>query len=173
MCSLSTVCFSSYVPSHVHPLTYTHTCTCHTCSSFVLLCSVLFTSCLLIECLSPMPYICPHCTYTHHSACCASHAPQCLLCITCTTVPVVHHMHHSACCTSHAPQCLLYMLHLSTHTMLHVRSVLHVIFVIYISTCTCFTPTYMYTCYLLFVTYQKTKTNSLVQAFRKCFACAW
>ena len=89
MCSLSTVCFSFYVPSHLYPLnvtmhTYTYTsCTHHTCSSSVLLCSV--PVCLL----NVLMFI------TH-----AIHITT-MLVLSCIvgTVLIVHHMHRSACFT--------------------------------------------------------------------------
>ena len=110
---LSTVYFSFHVPSHLYS-PHTHTCTHHTCSSSVLLCSVLFTSCLLVECFD-VYHPCLFVLYSWSS-----------LCITCTTVPVLR------------VTLLLLHVHLPTHTMPHVCSVLHVLTMQHIY------PAYMY-----------------------------
>ena len=97
-------------------------------------------------------------------------------------------------CTSHAPQCLFYMLRLSTHTVLHVRSVLHMLIFCLFQPCstytkpTCITPTYTTyivsllsvcsrPCALLSVVcyITKTKESSLVQVFcmrtvKRCYS---
>ena len=118
MCSLPTVCFFFYVPSHLYPLnvtphTHTHV---HTTHVRVLSCCTefLFTSCLLVECFD----VCHPC-HTHCLMPCTS--LQCLFVL--YSLRLV-----GLLCTSHASQCLFYTLHLSAHTMLHVRSVLDVLF---------------------------------------------
>ena len=86
---------------------YTHTVHAHTTHVQVLSCCVVF--CLHLVCLLNVLMFITH----------AIHITTVLV-LSCKVSP------H---CTSHAPQCMFYMLHLSTHTLLHVCSVLHVLFV--------------------------------------------
>ena len=114
MCSLPTVCFSSYVPSHLHPLTYTHTCTCtHATHVPVLSCCVVF--CLHLVCLLNVYHPCHtyHCSWSS-------------LYITRTTVPVVHvtfvHTYHATCpLCSPRDICYIYFYTYMLHTYIHVH----------------------------------------------------